>query len=73
MPIQVLCGPNIGGIPLEQPPSRIDGEGEQAMRLLLTMKFEEVVGVWAEENDIEARAFLRLGIQPKYLTGIGNR
>ncbi len=30
---------------LEQPPSRPDGEDKQVIRLLLAMKFEEVVGV----------------------------
>ncbi len=56
-----------------QTSSRADGEDKEAIRLLLAMKFEKVVGSWAAENDISAQAFLRLGIQPRHLTGIRNR
>lgn len=48
----------------------LDCEGNRALRRLLTTKFEEVVGPWAESNNIPISAFLRLGIQPAHLIGI---
>lgn len=55
---------------LDRTSTKSGGEDRRAMRLDLAAKFEAVVGGWAAENDISAQAFLRLGIQPGYLTGV---